>query len=44
VSALRLPVVVRRSSGVEISAARALDDVATLANEPGVLAAIPLLA
>jgi len=43
VNALRLPVVVRRSGSVEISEPYALDEIATLAQQSGVLAAIPLL-
>ncbi len=44
VGALRLPVVLRSADGVRISEPHALDDLATLAAQPGVLAAIPLLA
>ena len=43
VTALRLPVVLRTADGVRISEPRALDDLATLATEPGIRAAIPLL-
>jgi homoserine dehydrogenase len=43
VSPLRLPVVIRRADGVHISEPHALDEVAALAAQPGVLAAIPLL-
>jgi hypothetical protein len=36
--------VLRTTDGARITEPRALDDLATLAAEPGVLAAIPLLA
>jgi homoserine dehydrogenase len=44
VAALRLPVVVRRADGVQVSEPYALDELAELAAQPGVLSAIPLLA
>ncbi len=44
VAALRMPVVLRTADGVRISEPHALDDLATLALEAGVRAAIPLLA
>ena len=44
VAALRLPVVLRFADGVQISEPHALDELAPLAVQPGVLAAIPLLA
>jgi len=43
VRALRLPVVLRRDGGVTVTEPHALDDLAVLANQPGVRAAIPLL-
>jgi homoserine dehydrogenase len=44
VAALRLPVVVRGTAGVQIAGPHALDALASIVAEPGVLAAIPLLA
>jgi len=44
VAALQLPVVVRRAAGVQIAGPHALDALESIAAEPGVLAAIPLLA
>jgi homoserine dehydrogenase len=43
VTSLRLPLVVRTAGGVQIGEPRALDELATIAAQPGVLAAIPLL-
>jgi homoserine dehydrogenase len=44
VVALRLPVVVRRAGGVHVTEPHALDELSALTAQPGVLAAIPLLA
>jgi homoserine dehydrogenase len=43
VAPLRLPVVVRTADGVRITQSHALDELATIAAQPGVLAVIPLL-
>jgi len=43
VTALRLPVVVRRADGVHVAEPHALDELGALSAQPGVLAAIPLL-
>ncbi len=43
VVALRLPVVARRAGGVQVTEPHALDELATIAADPGLLAAIPLL-